>query len=154
MPGCRRHGRKPNMKRNPLYSGSAWSKPPRGPGAAPRQPVPEAPAPEPPKRSRAPRRVKAALAWINRHRWAASASAVATVLAAVVAFQTLDRPRTLTQADVDAAVEYTLKHRPTPPSTSSVAAEIIRPSVVRVVGYLAEETTPDPKCAPADTRAA
>src|SRR6185437_9347724 len=90
----------------------------------------------------------------NRHRWAASASAVATVLAAVVAFQTLDRPRTLTQADVDAAVEYTLKHRPTPPSTSSVAAEIIRPSVVRVVGYLAEEATPDPKCAAVDAKSA
>jgi S1-C subfamily serine protease len=142
------------MKRNPLYSGSAWSKPPRGPGAAARRPVAEAPAPEPPKPSRLKARLKAPLAWISRHRWAASTGALAAVLAAVVLVQALDRPRTLTQADINAAVDYTLKHRPTPPSTSSVAAEIIRPSVVRVVGYLPEESAPDPKCAPADAKSA
>jgi S1-C subfamily serine protease len=75
--------------------------------------------------------------------------ALAGVLAAIVVVQTLDRPRTLTQADIDAAVDYTLKHRPTPPSTSSIAAEKIRPSVVRVTGYLADEAAPDPKCAAA-----
>jgi S1-C subfamily serine protease len=94
------------------------------------------------------------VAWVARHRWAASTSAVAIALAAFLVVQTLDRPRTLTQADIDAAVDYALKHRPTPPSTSSIAAEKIRPSVVRVVGYLPEDAVPatpapvDPKCAP------
>jgi S1-C subfamily serine protease len=88
------------------------------------------------------------VAWITRHRWTVSTGALATVLAVVVAVQAFDRPRTLTQADIDAAVDYTLKHRPTPPSTSSIAAEKIRPSVVRVTGYLPEDAAPaDPKCA-------
>ena len=140
------------MKRNPLYSGSAWSRPPRGTGAAREPssaaPTVEAPAPAPSKPPRFKAPLKTSLTWVVRHRWAASTGALAGVLAAVVAVQALDRPKTLTQADINAAVEYTLKHRPTPPSTSSVAAEIIRPSVVRVVGYLAEDPTPDAaKCA-------
>jgi S1-C subfamily serine protease len=135
------------MKRT-LYSGSAWSRPPRRTGAAAARPVPGSPAPAAPK----PSRFKALLArkpvaWIVRHRWANAMGALAGVLAAIVVVQTLDRPRTLTQADIDAAVDYTLKHRPTPPSTSSIAAEKIRPSVVRVTGYLSEDAAPDPKCA-------
>jgi hypothetical protein len=130
------------MKRNPLYSGSAWSKPPRGAGTArtpsAEAPSPAAPPPGAPKPSRFKARLKVPLAWIARHRWAASTGALAAVLAGGVLVQALDRPRTLTQADINAAVEYTLKHRPTPPSASSVAAEIIRPSVERVVGYLPE----------------
>ncbi|MGZ3274174.1 MAG: S1C family serine protease [Caulobacteraceae bacterium] len=128
------------MKRNPLYSGSAWSRPPRGAGRAAETPVAEAPAPAPPK----PSRHKAALAWIGRHRWAASSAALGIALAAVLGVQVLHPPRTLTQADVDAAVDYALKHRPTPPSDTSIAAEIIRPSVVRVVGYLPEDHPPVP----------
>jgi S1-C subfamily serine protease len=145
------------MKRT-LYSGSAWSRPPRQTGAARGAPSPEAdpgvPTPAPAKSSGLTARLKAAvtasLTWVARHRWSTSMGAVAVVLAGIVLVQALDRPRTLTQADINAAVEYTLKHRPTPPSTSSVAAEVIRPSVVRVVGYLQEQATPDPKCAPAD----
>jgi S1-C subfamily serine protease len=78
------------------------------------------------------------VAWIAQHRWMASTAALGAALAAVLLVQ-VHPPRTLTQADIDAAVDYTLRHRPTPPSTSSVAAEIIRPSVVRVVGYLTED---------------
>ena len=146
------------MKRNPLYSGSAWSRPPRGTGAARGRPVAEAPA-APPE----PSRFKAflarpPLAWIARHRWATSTVAMGAVLAAFVLVQVLHPPRTYTQADIDAAVDYALKHRPTPPSNSSIAAEVIRPSVVRVVGYLAEDAAPvapvDPKCGPPAARPA
>ncbi len=126
------------MKRNPLYSGSAWSRPPRGAGSGQGRSVAEAPAPVSP----GPSRFKAPLTWIARRRWAASTAALGTALAAVVLVQALHPPRTLTQADIDAAVDYTLKHRPAPPSTASIAAEIIRPSVVRVVGYLAEDAPP------------
>ena len=144
------------MKRNPLYSGSAWSRPPRGAGKAAGRPVAaEAPAPAPPKPSRFKAALKTPLAWVTRHRWAASSAALGTALAAVLLVQALDRPRTLTQTDINAAVDYALKHRPAPPSTSSIAAEIIRPSVVRVVGYLAEDPAPDAaKCAPEDPKSA
>jgi S1-C subfamily serine protease len=82
---------------------------------------------------------------------------MSVALAAFVLVQVLHPPRTLTQADIDAAVDYALKHRPTPPSNSSIAAEVIRPSVVRVVGYLAEDAVPavpavDAKCAPGDAK--
>jgi serine protease DegQ len=139
------------MKRNPLYSGSAWSRPPRGTGAARGRPV----AAELAQATPEPFRFKtilswAPLRWISHHRWATSTAAMATVLLAFVLVQVLHPPRTYTQADIDAAVDYALKHRPTPPSTSSIAAEKIRPSVVRVVGYLAEDAAVvpvDPKCA-------
>ena len=139
------------MKRNPLYSGSAWSRPPRETGAARGRPVAEAPAAEPEPPSRFKALLARPLVWIARHRWAASTAAMGAVLAAFVLVQVLHPPRTYTQADIDAAVDYAIKHRPTPPSNSSIAAEVIRPSVVRVVGYLAEDAAPaasvDPKCA-------
>ncbi|MGZ3371468.1 MAG: hypothetical protein ACXWK1_21085, partial [Caulobacteraceae bacterium] len=95
------------MKRNPLYSGSAWSRPPRGTGAAQGSPVADAPAQAPPR----PSRFKAfltwrPLAWIGRHRWAASTAAMGAALGAFVLVQVLHPPRTLTQADIDAAVDY------------------------------------------------
>jgi S1-C subfamily serine protease len=135
------------MKRNPLYSGSAWSRPPRGARAAAGRSDPEPePAAAPPKPSRLKALLAAPpLAWITRHRWMASTAALGTALVAVVLVQALHPPRTLTQADIDAAVDYTLKHRPTPPSDASVAAEVIRPSVVRVVGYLPEDAIPADK---------
>jgi S1-C subfamily serine protease len=52
--------------------------------------------------------------------------------------------RTLTQKDIDAAVLRTLQTT-TLPSPAAKAAEIIRPSVVRVVGYGTEKTTPEAK---------
>lgn len=50
----------------------------------------------------------------------------------------------LTQKDIDAAVLRTLQTAPLP-SPAARAAEIIRPSVVRVVGYGTEKTTPEAK---------
>jgi S1-C subfamily serine protease len=56
-------------------------------------------------------------------------------VAIVFAFQAFEpKAKVLTQADVDAAVAYTMKRKPQP-SVASVAAEAIRPSVVRVTGY-------------------
>lgn len=52
--------------------------------------------------------------------------------------------RQLTQKDIDQAVLRTL-HTTTLPSPAAKAAEIIRPSVVRVVGYGTEKTTPEAK---------
>lgn len=51
---------------------------------------------------------------------------------------------TLTQKDIDAAVLRTLQTT-TLPSAAAKAAEIIRPSVVRVVGYGHEKATPEAK---------
>jgi S1-C subfamily serine protease len=50
--------------------------------------------------------------------------------------------RALTQKDIDAAVLRTLQTA-TLPSPAAKAAEIIRPSVVRVVGYGQEKNTPE-----------
>ncbi|MGO4394160.1 S1C family serine protease [Variovorax sp. M-6] len=50
----------------------------------------------------------------------------------------------LTQKDIDAAVLRTLQTA-TLPSPAARAADIIRPSVVRVVGYGTEKTTPEAK---------
>ncbi len=52
--------------------------------------------------------------------------------------------RQLTQKDIDAAVLRTMQTA-TLPSPAAKAAEIIRPSVVRVVGYGTEKTTPEAK---------
>ena len=52
--------------------------------------------------------------------------------------------KALTQKDIDAAVLRTLQTQSLP-SPSARAAEIIRPSVVRVVGYGTEKTTPEAK---------
>ncbi len=143
------------MKRNPLYSGSAWSRPPRGTGAVRGEPVAETPAAAPEPSRFTTLLASRPLSWIARHRWAASTAAMGAVLATFVLVQVLHPPRTYTQADIDAAVDYAIKHRPTPPSNSSIAAEVIRPSVVRVVGYLAEDAAPvDPKCAPPAARPA
>ena len=59
----------------------------------------------------------------------------ALALAVLVTYQALQpRARVFTQADIDAAVTYTLKKKPLP-SNASIAADVIRPSVVRVTGY-------------------
>ena len=56
-------------------------------------------------------------------------------LSLFLGFETLrPKPKVYTQADIDAAVAYTLKHRPDP-SRASVAAATVMPSVVRVTGY-------------------
>ena len=53
-------------------------------------------------------------------------------------------PQKLTQKDIDSAVLRTLQTN-TLPSAAAKAAEIIRPSVVRVVGYGPEKATPEAK---------
>ena len=52
--------------------------------------------------------------------------------------------RALTQKDIDSAVLRTLQTH-TLPSPAAKAAEIVRPSVVRVVGYGPEKATPEAK---------
>ncbi|BEP63176.1 hypothetical protein GmRootV213_37300 [Variovorax sp. V213] len=52
--------------------------------------------------------------------------------------------KALTQKDIDAAVLRTLQTH-TLPSPAAKAAEIVRPSVVRVVGYGTEKATPEAK---------
>jgi S1-C subfamily serine protease len=76
------------------------------------------------------------LAWRNfRTRHARALSIVASSLltvAIVAAYDYATSPRKLTQDDIDAAVLHTLEKQPAPPSKAAVAADIIRPSVVRV----------------------
>jgi S1-C subfamily serine protease len=76
------------------------------------------------------------------------AGATTTALILFLGVQALQpKARVYTQADIDKAVAYSLKHRPDP-SRAAVAAAIIAPSVVRVTGY-------DPsKARPAETSAA
>ena len=52
--------------------------------------------------------------------------------------------KALTQKEIDAAVLHTLQTA-TLPSPAAKAADIIRPSIVRVVGYGPEKTTPEAK---------
>jgi S1-C subfamily serine protease len=48
-------------------------------------------------------------------------------------------PRALSQDDIDAAVQYTIAHTPRAPPDSARAAAAIRPSVVKVEGFLSPE---------------
>jgi serine protease DegQ len=61
-------------------------------------------------------------------------------------------PRSLTQQDIDAAVRHSLEAKPLP-SKAAKAYQAIAPSVVRVVGYMGDETEPPPKPAAAKPRA-
>jgi S1-C subfamily serine protease len=64
----------------------------------------------------------------------------AAFLAAFGVYLLINPPqKAFTQADITAAVTYALKHRPPEPSRASVAAEVVRPSVVRVTGYDTEK---------------
>jgi serine protease DegQ len=126
------------MKRNPLYGGSGLSGPVRwtGPAAAPSARSEDAGMAQPLTTAR-PR-----LALKTPGRRTLLVAGLGAVVAAVVAYSAIHRPRSLTQADIDAAVAYALKHRPAEPAPASVAAEVVRPSVVRVVGYALEGTAP------------
>jgi S1-C subfamily serine protease len=92
----------------------------------------------------------AAAAVARRRRWQPSRWSFALLLAMAVglgAAGALLWPRgghQLTQKDIDAAVLHTLQTT-TLPSPAARAAEIIRPSVVRVVAYGVEKTTPEAK---------
>jgi len=85
-----------------------------------------------------------------RQRWQPGRRSFALLLALVLgmgatgAVMWPKASRQLTQKDIDQAVLRTL-HTTTLPSPAAKAAEIIRPSVVRVVGYGTEKTTPEAK---------
>ena len=128
------------MRRPAFYSRS-----PRGPqdAAGARQ------------RADAPRSLQttpAALAPLAAPRWqpgrrsfAASLLALVLAVGAPASYMWPVRARTrLTQKDIDSAVLRTLQTA-TLPSPARQAADIIRPSVVRVVGYGTEKTTPEAK---------
>jgi S1-C subfamily serine protease len=73
------------------------------------------------------------------HRVLVLLGANALLTVAVILLFTLARPLPprLTQRDIDAAVDRTLKKSPAPPSWASVAYAAIRPSVVRVEAVMA-----------------
>ncbi len=118
------------MRKAALYSRS--ERPSAPPALAP---APGAAAPAPPGPSAA--RVRALLARHDR----ILLLAIGALLAALVLGLYHGRvapPRELTQKDIDAAVLHTLETKPLP-SPAAKAAEIIRPSVVRVQGLTLDE---------------
>ncbi|MEO6340715.1 MAG: trypsin-like peptidase domain-containing protein [Caulobacteraceae bacterium] len=123
------------MKRHPLYSNSGWSKPIGGAGRnVPRGRVEEPAAPpEPTLRQRFSKLWRYAFTRFEKPLLVAGAGL--TALAVVVGYNVLQpKARVFTQADIDAAVAYTMKKHPEA-SHAAVAAEAVRPSVVRVTGY-------------------
>ena len=116
------------MKRNPLYGGAR-------PGRGAERLSDSEPAPKPPA---LPRRLLARWrGFYGRHERAVLvAGGGAAGLVAFVGYLILHPPaHTYTQAEITAAVAYALKHRPPEPSRAAVAAEVVRPSGVRVTGY-------------------
>ncbi len=123
------------MRRHVLYSGSRRT-PGAGPGAT--RPAAGAPAPEPagtvlpgasPRFGRL-RALGARHAGLLRFLGGAACAA----LIAGVYLWSQPRPRALSQEDVDAAVLHTLESR-TLPARAAKAADIVRPSLVRVRGF-------------------
>jgi len=112
-------------RRAPLYSASAPApQADAAPRAAPAAtPTPPVTAPAAPAVARHP------------NRWRHASVALAALLIAALALLLWQRvPPRLTQKDIDAAVRYSLEQQPLP-SASAKAADAVRPSVVRVVGY-------------------
>jgi serine protease DegQ len=133
------------MRRTPLYSRSSTARkagPPPGPALPDVQEVtpearPEEPA-DPPRQAAAmpaPASRLARRAGQPRVLWAA----VALLAAGWMYTMWLhgNAPRPLTQKNIDSAVLHTLQNQPLPSATAK-AAEIIAPSVVRVVGLMSE----------------
>ncbi|HTI67311.1 MAG TPA: trypsin-like peptidase domain-containing protein [Caulobacteraceae bacterium] len=121
------------MKRNPLYGGA---KPPHGSERGAED------------TSQPPLRRRLAARWRSFHkaheRAVIAAGCGLAAVAAFGAYIAVNPPaHRVTQAEIDAAVAYALKHRPVPPSTASVAAETVRPSVVRVTGYDTDKPAPE-----------
>ena len=77
----------------------------------------------------------------TRHRTLALVLAnVVVTLAAILVFNALRPiPPRLTQKDIDGAVAHSLENTPPPPSWASVAADVIRPSVVTVEAVGAQD---------------
>jgi len=125
------------MRRPAFYSRS-----PRGPQDAAEPGASDAPGtpdtPAVPAAAPAPR-------WQpGRRSFAALLALVLAMGATGVAMWPKQGMRALTQKDIDSAVLRTLQTA-TLPSPAAKAADIIRPSVVRVVGYGTEKTTPEAK---------
>ena len=117
------------MSRESLYSRSNRSR--AAAAAPPVEAASDAPAPPRARRFRLPR---ASRSWLTA---LVLLAAVGLALQATLA----PRPRSYTQADIDAAVLHTLE-KATLPSPSAKAYQAIRPSVVRVRG-LARDARPD-----------
>jgi len=102
--------------------------------ASPASPAAVAPGTLPPRRWRA---------WVRRQErvlWALSGALL--VAGGLAAWQAMHPAgRALTQADIDAAVRHSLEKEPLP-SAYAKAYDIIRPSVVRVVGSDGDEAPP------------
>jgi serine protease DegQ len=148
------------MRRTPLYSRSNPARPAPDPGfaapgvpqitppaAAPSSdPSPEAADADPPPRP--PPGLAARMARRASHPGVLWAAVVLLAAAWGTTFwmQGAGARRPLTQQDIDAAVLHTLQNQPLPSATAK-AAEIIAPSVVRVVGLMSEgdDYKPDPE---------
>jgi S1-C subfamily serine protease len=76
-------------------------------------------------------------AYLQRHGpWVFAVSGVCVALLLLLAHRAMSpAPRAITQEDIDAAVLHTLENR-TRPSRAARAAELVRPSVVLVNGYV------------------
>ena len=124
------------MKRQVLYSGSR-----RNPNAGER-PAPPPSEPQPPAAAAQPgeRQGSRLAAFFARHggllRFLAGAAFAVVIGAAWLGSQ--PTPRELTQEDVDASVLHTLENKNLP-SRAAKAAEMVRPSVVRVRGFAEPE---------------
>src|SRR5918993_1674030 len=122
------------MRRPAFYSRS-----PRGPqdaAAGPETPPAADPAPAPPR---------PAAGWQPGRRSFGLLLGLVVAMGATGAYLwPRQGAQALTQKDIDAAVLRTLQTE-TLPSPAAKAAEIIRPSVVRVVGYGTEKSTPEAK---------
>ena len=137
------------MRRPALYSRSPGTQPQAAdstadPAAVPTSegegngapPVsPDSPVPEKPKKA----------GWQpGRRSFAFSVVLSAALAAGGATWWPRHHAKALTQKDIDAAVLRTLQTN-TLPSPAAKAAEIVRPSVVRVVGYGPEKATPEAK---------
>jgi S1-C subfamily serine protease len=116
------------MRRQVLYSGSR-----RNPGAGADTPRPE---PDAVQEAPLPSRWTRVRALGRRHagwlRFLAGAAFAVVIAAAYVWSQ--PRPRVLTQEDIDASVLHTLETKNLP-SQAAKAADMVRPSLVRVRGF-------------------
>lgn len=121
------------MRRPALYSSSR-------PAPAQQAPAAAQPAPEPAQPSPRQRRLRLAAA-SPAVMWSAIAL-LAALLALSLGLGGGPAPRRITQADINAAVLKTLETQPLP-SEYAKAYETIRPSVVRVVGYVKKSRLKD-----------
>jgi S1-C subfamily serine protease len=117
------------MKRQVVYSGSRRPAG-AGPGSARREEA--APAPPPSVESRPGRLRRALTRRAGALRFAAGAAFALLLAGIYLALQ--PRPTPLTQEDIDAAVLNTLENK-TLPARAAKAADMVRPSIVRVNGF-------------------